>query len=350
MNRIATRQSDMTQTAVNRAYTIQCGRCQAVIEYDTHAGWPTISLLVNEHLGTCPAKLDFHEPAPSHLPSETYGTENAPSHNFDDNMGADNSKHDIQVIAGCRKLKTEARRKRELEDDEYTYSVRPTSVRCHGCEKEISLDKRSRYYPGLWSKHRRKCRGIQKMEKDKLDKPATSGDSVCPWSAGRRSTASSSFEIHNPRADDVLRVANSSESNVSRQTELSDDEDPEEGDQDIPFSTLNEQFYNECLQRGDRPWAYRYSTTKEIKERTIGTVYFDTAITWSMTFDLACAMIHTPTWPYYAAANLKGAGFKCSEGTGTTWHFSLSLLCLSDSSRDSPFKFVPGPLARIYAG
>ncbi|KAG1891505.1 hypothetical protein F4604DRAFT_1528788, partial [Suillus subluteus] len=141
-----------------------CGRCQAVIEYDTHAGWPTISLLVNEHLGTCPAKLNFHGPAPSHPPSETHDTENAPSHNFIENMGADDRKHNIQVIAGCRKLKTEAQRKRELEDDEYTYSVHPTSVRCHGCEKEISLDKRSRYYPGLWSKHRRKCRGIQKME------------------------------------------------------------------------------------------------------------------------------------------------------------------------------------------
>lgn len=28
---------------------------------------------------------------------------------------------------------------------------------------------------------------------------------------------------------------------------------------------------------GDGPWAYRYSTMKEIKERTINTVYFDIA-------------------------------------------------------------------------
>jgi hypothetical protein len=156
----------------------------------------------------------------------------------------------------------------------------------------------------------------------------------------------------------MLRVANSVENNTSRQTELLDDEDQEEGDQDIPFSSklvfdvsehccslrtlaLNERFYNECQQLGDGPWAYRYSTTKEIRERTINTVYFDIAsecqnqrmlmklnwfcaltstkrdfinsddnlpwmfcknsvirslhkrVTWTTTFDLACAVIHT---------------------------------------------------------
>ncbi|KAG2147307.1 hypothetical protein BD769DRAFT_1345826 [Suillus cothurnatus] len=144
---------------------IQCDRCQAVIEYDTHAGWPTISLLVSEHLGACPAKLDFYGPAPSRPPSATHDTKNTPSHNFIENIGANDSKHDNQFITGCRKQrKSEAQRKRELEDDEYTYSVYPTSVRCHGCEKEISLDKRFRYYPGLWIKHKKKCRGIQKIE------------------------------------------------------------------------------------------------------------------------------------------------------------------------------------------
>lgn len=89
----------------------------------------------------------------------------------------------------------------------------------------------------------------------------------------------------------MLGVVNSVEDNISRQTELSDDEDLEE---DIPFSSklvfdvskhccslrtlaLNERFYNECQQMGDGPWAYRYSTTKEFKERTINAVYFDIA-------------------------------------------------------------------------
>ncbi|KAG1828615.1 hypothetical protein EV424DRAFT_1384483 [Suillus variegatus] len=281
MNRTTTQSEDNTLTVVNHAYMIRCGRCQTVIEYDTQTDWPTVSLLVHEHLDTCPAKLNFHEPATSHSPSETYDTQNAPSHNVIGKMGADDNKCDGQFIAGCHKQqrKSEGQRKQELEDDEYTYSVCPTSVRCRGCEKEISLDKRSRYYPGLWTKHREKCRGIRRIEEDKLNKSATR-EGVCPWSAERCSNAASSFKTENPWADGILRVASSVESNISRQMELSDDEElPEEGDRDIPFSTLNEQFYNECWQRGDdRPWAYRYSTTKEIEERTIGTVYFDTAV------------------------------------------------------------------------
>lgn len=261
MDRNTTQLDDITQTAVNRAYTLQCSRCQAVIEYDTHADWPTVNLLVNKHLATCPAKLNLHGPASSHPPSQSYDTQNTLSHSSIESMGANDSKRYNQFSAGRRKQKKrEARRKRKLEDDEYTYSVRPTSVRCHGCKKEIRLDKRSRYYPGLWTKHRRKCRGIQKIEKDKLDKPVTRRDS-----------------IYNPRADSMLRVANSVENNISRQTELSDNGDLEEVDQDIPFSTLNERYYNECQQMGDGPWAYRYSTMKEIKERTINTVYFDIA-------------------------------------------------------------------------
>ncbi|KAG2077818.1 hypothetical protein BDR04DRAFT_1112921 [Suillus decipiens] len=204
---------------------VQCGRCQAVIEYGTHADWPTLSLLINKHLGNCLARLNFHGPAPSEPsrpPSETYDAQ----------------------------------------------SVCPTPVRCHG-RKEIKLDKRSRYYPGLWTKHRMKwkCRGIQKIEEDKLDKHATSEDGVCPWSAEQRSTAARSFEmdLDDPRADGILRVANYVESSVSRQTELSDDEHPEDGDQgdqNVTFSML-------AKGRPHRPWAYRYSTTKEIKERKI---------------------------------------------------------------------------------
>lgn len=165
MDRNTTQHSDTTQTAMNRAYTVQCGRCQAVIEYDTHTDWPTVNHLVNKHLGICPAKLDLHRPASSHPPSKTHDTQNTLSHSSIKSMGADDSKHDDQFSAGRRKKKKkEAQRKRELEDDEFTYRVRPTSVRCHGCKKKIRLDKRSRYYPGLWTKHRRKCRGIQKIE------------------------------------------------------------------------------------------------------------------------------------------------------------------------------------------
>ncbi|KAG1764134.1 hypothetical protein EDD22DRAFT_755702, partial [Suillus occidentalis] len=137
-----------------------CGRCRSVVEYDTHADWPTISILVNEHLFACPVKFDFREHTP-HPPSEPDDTHDAMSPIGD----SEGTRHDEPFIAGFSKQrKSEAQRKRELQDDVYTYSVRPTSVRCRGCHKEISLDKRSRYYPGLWTKHRKKCTRIQKME------------------------------------------------------------------------------------------------------------------------------------------------------------------------------------------
>lgn len=68
-------------------------------------------------------------------------------------------------------------------------------------------------------------------DRGELSCPATNGDCVCPWSAERRPTAASSFEIDSPRADSILRMENSVENNVSRQPELLDDEDPEQGDQ-----------------------------------------------------------------------------------------------------------------------
>jgi len=54
-------------------------------------------------------------------------------------------------------------RKALLEADPYAYKVRVHWVRCVGCDNDISLDKRSEYYPGLWIKHRRKCKEIAKL-------------------------------------------------------------------------------------------------------------------------------------------------------------------------------------------
>ncbi|KAG1840735.1 hypothetical protein DFJ58DRAFT_916669 [Suillus subalutaceus] len=79
-------------------------------------------------------------------------------------LGIDNGNRDDEVVAGGRKRRKEDQRKQELENDEYTEDVQPTSVRCRGCQKAISLDKRSRYYPGLWVKHRSKCPGILELE------------------------------------------------------------------------------------------------------------------------------------------------------------------------------------------
>ena len=61
-------------------------------------------------------------------------------------------------------------RKALLEADPYAYKVRVHWIRCRGCDKDISLDKRSEYYPGLWIKHRRKCKEITKL-REKVNEP-----------------------------------------------------------------------------------------------------------------------------------------------------------------------------------
>ncbi|KAJ6573185.1 hypothetical protein DFH09DRAFT_1277251 [Mycena vulgaris] len=57
---------------------------------------------------------------------------------------------------------SEAHRKAALENDQWTLVVEPASVVCRGCKQAIALDKRSRYYPGLWDKHRDRCDGVKK--------------------------------------------------------------------------------------------------------------------------------------------------------------------------------------------
>ncbi|KAJ7611539.1 hypothetical protein DFH06DRAFT_1244408 [Mycena polygramma] len=53
--------------------------------------------------------------------------------------------------------RTEAQRRALLIADPWTLEVEPHHVVCRSCEHTISLDKRSRYYPGLWEKHRLRC-------------------------------------------------------------------------------------------------------------------------------------------------------------------------------------------------
>ncbi|KAJ7223458.1 hypothetical protein GGX14DRAFT_694395 [Mycena pura] len=55
----------------------------------------------------------------------------------------------------------EAERKTLLEADPWTLTVSATQVVCGGCKQTIRLDARSRYYPGLWEKHRDRCDGIR---------------------------------------------------------------------------------------------------------------------------------------------------------------------------------------------
>ncbi|KAJ7223453.1 hypothetical protein GGX14DRAFT_658167, partial [Mycena pura] len=55
----------------------------------------------------------------------------------------------------------EAERKALLEADPWALMVSATQVVCGGCMQTIRLDARSRYYPGLWEKHRDRCDGVR---------------------------------------------------------------------------------------------------------------------------------------------------------------------------------------------
>ncbi|KAJ6557209.1 hypothetical protein DFH09DRAFT_540128 [Mycena vulgaris] len=56
---------------------------------------------------------------------------------------------------------TEAQRKAMLEADPWTLKVEFTKLVCRGCGRTIRLDGRSRYYPGLWWKHRGHCERVR---------------------------------------------------------------------------------------------------------------------------------------------------------------------------------------------
>lgn len=63
-----------------------------------------------------------------------------------------------------KNMMDEDARRQKLEDDEWTTSVTAKSVKCKACGRTVSLDKRSRYYPGLWVKHRGKCMEVKRLE------------------------------------------------------------------------------------------------------------------------------------------------------------------------------------------
>ncbi|KAG1840999.1 hypothetical protein DFJ58DRAFT_78649, partial [Suillus subalutaceus] len=166
-----------------------------------------------------------------------------------ESLGIDQSNRGDEVVAGGRKRRKEDQRKQELENDEYTEDVQPTSVRCRGCQKAISLDKRSRYYPGLWVKHRSKCPGILELEEDK--ELTRRRDWFFQLNPEPRPPAASSFDAS------------------GENWEEGESEEDEDEDRVVGFSSKlvldgsrycdssrtlasNVQFYDDCWDRGER--------------------------------------------------------------------------------------------------
>ncbi|KAJ7035391.1 hypothetical protein C8F04DRAFT_529264 [Mycena alexandri] len=99
-----------------------------------------------------------------------------------------------------KSARSEAERRRALETDPWTLSVTPHEVVCRGCRRTIKLDRRSRYYPGLWEKHRDRCDHVIKIRD--LTEPEVPVD-TSPQPIPFPSTASSStsrFDGSDPTA------------------------------------------------------------------------------------------------------------------------------------------------------
>ncbi|KIJ21186.1 hypothetical protein PAXINDRAFT_96055 [Paxillus involutus ATCC 200175] len=278
----------------HRVRRIPCGRCDAVIEHESRAHWNVVSKLVNWHWEACPGKPHGQPariptvtrpptppplaPAPAPLiPSPLAPpSQPCPSRLCTDLQVA--SRH-AWVGPGPgweRKRKTENQRKLELEEDEYTSDVTATSVICVGCHKPISLDKRSRYYPGLWLKHRGKCPDIEKLER------ARGGWSPLLYNGNARppsGVVDSSFQPQDGLANGVGRDEEMSDlsrgdsessemyqDTAARGSQPSEDnlssEDEDEDELHVPFPTLNSAYYHR--QRNSDEWIYRYATKDEI--------------------------------------------------------------------------------------
>ncbi|KAL4065714.1 hypothetical protein V8B97DRAFT_1124211 [Scleroderma yunnanense] len=170
----------------SRLRCIPCGRCHAVIQHDSRAPWSVVNKLVNMHWDACPGKPHVllaqvpppppqsEWPAPLVSPptggpgSTSRGPLKKDSGGERELAGPTRTVSSVASAGWERKRKTEEQRKKELEEDEYAKNVTATSVTCVGCGKQISLDKRSRYYPGLWVKHKNKCPDVERIKVGEL--------------------------------------------------------------------------------------------------------------------------------------------------------------------------------------
>ncbi|KAJ7289757.1 hypothetical protein C8J57DRAFT_1706460 [Mycena rebaudengoi] len=110
---------------------------------------------------------------------------------------------------------TEEERKAILENDVYTSSVDVHQVTCRGCGRTIKTDRRSTYYPGLWEKHRERCRGVVKMEDEKGRKDATAAEAETSTpiasTSGTASSRASSILTSQPTESDTASLFRSNE-------------------------------------------------------------------------------------------------------------------------------------------
>ncbi|KAF7433546.1 hypothetical protein PC9H_005504 [Pleurotus ostreatus] len=148
--------------------TVPCGRCSFLFYYPEGTPWNIVNDMVNGHWNVCPGSISASVAKSRHVATDprypppfagARQDNREGSSSNDENDGDPNSKRNRK-----KNMMDESERKKKLEDDPWALEVTPISVRCGACTRLVSLDKRSRFYPGLWLKHREKCMEIKRLE------------------------------------------------------------------------------------------------------------------------------------------------------------------------------------------
>ncbi|KAJ8502757.1 hypothetical protein ONZ45_g11467 [Pleurotus djamor] len=179
-----------------------CGRCDFKFHYPEGTPWNVVNDMVNGHWTVCPGSISASVAKSRHAPldprypvnfSSSRQEVREGSSSNDEADGDPNSKRNRK-----KNMMDETERRKKLEDDPWALEVTPISVRCGACTRLVSLDKRSRYYPGLWLKHREKCMEIKRLEAieqeqgDKQEPPSPTQSPSKKKSKGHESAVSPS--------------------------------------------------------------------------------------------------------------------------------------------------------------
>ncbi|KAF4593209.1 hypothetical protein EYR38_008921 [Pleurotus pulmonarius] len=146
--------------------TEPCRRCDYKFHYPEGTPWNIVNDMVNNHWSVCPGSISASMAKSRHMAADPrYSGALSVQEGLEGGSSNDENDADTQVRRNRKKnMMDETERKKKLEEDPWALEVTPVSVRCGACTRLVSLDKRSRYYPGLWLKHREKCMEIKRLE------------------------------------------------------------------------------------------------------------------------------------------------------------------------------------------
>ncbi|KAF9489290.1 hypothetical protein BDN71DRAFT_1456296 [Pleurotus eryngii] len=186
--------------------TEPCRRCDYKFHYPEGTPWNVVNDMVNNHWSVCPGSISASMARSRHMAAADprYSGALSVQEGLEGGSSNDENDADTQVRRNRKKnMMDETERKKKLEEDPWAVEVTPVSVRCGACTRLVSLDKRSRYYPGLWLKHREKCMEIKRLEalENEQSDESTSGSPAKKRSKGKEVHHDS--DLNNSRSSDL---------------------------------------------------------------------------------------------------------------------------------------------------